>query len=759
MRKVSSCLVVSCSLLLPLLAPGCGGDDVVLVADAGTDAVADASDAGIDAADATVLDAATDSPADAPADAPTDGSTTIACDAGTTVTLTKVDPLFGATASPTPITVTGSGFVSTPTLFVRNTSTQAVTNLPQAAFVSSTSVSGVVPGGLAVGGYDVGVVDPNGCGAYLPGVFHVLANPPPEVVSVSPATGTTQNDTPVTITGCHFPASPGLSTVDSSNASVAQTAGGATCTGPTNVCADASPLCTMTGTIKTKTLAPGAFLVRVLNTADSSYGDYASFVVTDPSGKLTGGWVAANPLVTGRRALASVAGRINLANRFLYALGGENAAGNALDSVEVAPLDKFGATGKWFVQKNKLGTARSGAAAVRQGSYIYMIGGTSSQNGTGGASPTGSSLTSVERAIILDPAGAPKATGTAGSGGTLAAGTYYYKVSAIMGAGDADNPNGETLGSDEVIVTVAASGKVSLSWPAVAGAVSYRVYRSPAVNGASQSEVLLKSGITLLTYDDTGADAPGSETFMAAGSTGVWVGVSSQLQKGRFNTSATVAPDPSGALHVYVVGGWGSCAGGANTEMTCYEVASLNAKGDALGAFTLDTTNVLTKGRQRHGLAAMTAANGPSDFAQKAGANTAFLLAGGGKGLSSSGQTVEVSLIGAGGTLKPWSAITGFANERDGSQMMIANGYSYQFVGGTVGSYKATSDLSTTPVITTPDGGGSPTFAFGNWSNAGSNLGTNVGRNGVTLESAYFYLVGGTSNDTDALSTVYQIVF
>ena len=755
MRKVSSRLVASCSLLLPLLAPGCGGDDVVLVPEAGVDAAADAAaDAGNDAADATVLDA----PTDAPADVATDGSTTIACDAGTTVTLTKVDPVFGATASPTPISVTGTGFVSTPTLFVRNTSTQLVTNLPQAAFVSSTSVSGVVPAGLAVGVYDVGVVDPNGCGAYLVGVFHVLANPPPEVVSVFPATGTTQNDTPVTITGCHFPASPDLATVDASNVSVVQTAGAATCTGPTNVCADASPLCTMTGTIKTKTLAPGAFLVRVLNAADSSYGDYASFVVTDPSGKLTGGWVAATPLVTGRRALASVAGRINLANRFLYALGGEDATGKALDSVEVAPLDKFGATGKWFVQKNKLGNARAGAAAVRQGSYIYMVGGTSSQNGTGGIAPTGSSLATVERAVILDPAGAPKATGSASAGGTLAAGTYYYKVSAVLGA-NPDNPNGETLGSDEVIVNAAASGKVTLSWAAVSGAVSYRVYRSAAANGASQSEVLLKSGITVLTYDDTGADAPGSETFMAAGSTGVWVSIASPLNKARFNTSATVAPDPSGALHVYVVGGWGSCAGGPSTEMTCYEVASLNAKGDALGAFTLDTTAVLIHGRQRHGLAAMTAANGPSDFAQKAGANTAFLLAGGGRALSSSGQTVEVTLVGAGGTLKPWTAITGFANERDGSQMMIANGYSYQFVGGTVGSYKATSDLSTNAVITAPDGGGSPTFAFGNWSNAGANLGTNVGRNGVALESAYFYLIGGTTNDTDALTTTYQIVF
>ena len=65
------------------------------------------------------------------------------------------------------------------------------------------------------------------------------------------------------------------------------------------------------------------------------------------------------------------------------------------------------------------------------------------------------------------------ATG-ATSGGSLAAGTYYFRISAIMEAG-------ETPASTEVNGVVAAhgppnAGKVTVSWGAVSGATGYRVY-------------------------------------------------------------------------------------------------------------------------------------------------------------------------------------------------------------------------------------------------------------------------------------------
>jgi len=74
--------------------------------------------------------------------------------------------------------------------------------------------------------------------------------------------------------------------------------------------------------------------------------------------------------------------------------------------------------------------------------------------------------------------GAPQnLTAAAGSGGSLAAGTYFYRVTALDGAG------GETLTSNEVSATVGASGKVTLTWNFVPNAQSYNVYRGIAPNG------------------------------------------------------------------------------------------------------------------------------------------------------------------------------------------------------------------------------------------------------------------------------------
>lgn len=62
-----------------------------------------------------------------------------------------------------------------------------------------------------------------------------------------------------------------------------------------------------------------------------------------------------------------------------------------------------------------------------------------------------------------------------GSGGLMAGGTYYYKVSAL-------NAFGETLASAEAsaVVPGGGTGSVSVSWTNVAGATSYRIYRGTA---------------------------------------------------------------------------------------------------------------------------------------------------------------------------------------------------------------------------------------------------------------------------------------
>ncbi len=77
--------------------------------------------------------------------------------------------------------------------------------------------------------------------------------------------------------------------------------------------------------------------------------------------------------------------------------------------------------------------------------------------------------------ILATPSGV---TATAQAGGSLAAGTYAYRVVArgIVGQGT----NGRSTASTEVSVTLSAAGAVRVRWQAVAGATEYRVYgRTP----------------------------------------------------------------------------------------------------------------------------------------------------------------------------------------------------------------------------------------------------------------------------------------
>ncbi len=86
-------------------------------------------------------------------------------------------------------------------------------------------------------------------------------------------------------------------------------------------------------------------------------------------------------------------------------------------------------------------------------------------------------------------------TATATTGGTLSAGTYFYKIVAFDGA------SGSTVASAEVsaVVDGTSTTAVLLNWTAVVGATSYRVYKGTATNAQSSYY-----SPTTNTYTDTG---------------------------------------------------------------------------------------------------------------------------------------------------------------------------------------------------------------------------------------------------------------
>jgi hypothetical protein len=100
---------------------------------------------------------------------------------------------------------------------------------------------------------------------------------------------------------------------------------------------------------------------------------------------------------------------------------------------------------------------------------------------------------------ILATPSRPSASSSS-TAGSLAGGTHYFKVAAVISAGGGF---GYSAASAEVSVSVSSGRSVTLSWPAVAKADKYRIYRGTSSNG--QNRYLETSG-TQTTFTYTGAN-------------------------------------------------------------------------------------------------------------------------------------------------------------------------------------------------------------------------------------------------------------
>lgn len=86
------------------------------------------------------------------------------------------------------------------------------------------------------------------------------------------------------------------------------------------------------------------------------------------------------------------------------------------------------------------------------------------------------------------------------TGGTFAAGSYFWKVTATM-------PNGETTGSNEATATLTGTtSSVALSWsvPTGDGATGYKIYRGTGIGAQDKLVAVITDGTTD-SYVDTGS--------------------------------------------------------------------------------------------------------------------------------------------------------------------------------------------------------------------------------------------------------------
>lgn len=414
--------------------------------------------------------------------------------------ISSIYPIFGWTDSDTNITINGANFSFPPTVIFAPHGSTAGEKLTYVAYVSSSQLQAVVPRGMAVGWYDVAVQNPDGQQAVYPNGFYVSANPPPVITSISPASGSTNGGTGITITGSYFALNATVDTIDASGNAL-----------PCNISAQASTVITCT----TQVLPTGIYLIRVTNTSDNTYYDYSSFVVTNPASNLGGFSTSSQALIIGRQGNAAVTGQDDIGNRFIYTIGGDDGSGlHTLDSVEVDLPDRFGSLNPWYLT-SPLIDKTTGAAAFQYDGYIYVL---------GGSTPAGYT-SSIERARILTNDSAPVVSFeglSAFTTGTLPAGTWVYEVSANL-ATDTTNI-GESLPSPVIFTTTSLPGSIQLSWqpvkvwdPVNHGFVSptgYNIYRNAP---GSFEPALIAWNEPGTSFVDNGGHSPISITDTTSG--------------------------------------------------------------------------------------------------------------------------------------------------------------------------------------------------------------------------------------------------
>lgn len=128
-----------------------------------------------------------------------------------------------------------------------------------------------------------------------------------------------------------------------------------------------------------------------------------------------------------------------------------------------------------------------------------------------GNSPSGIIYTGILNEylqVFVIGVAAPTNLAAAGSttGGSFSAGTYYWEVTGLNGAG-------ETVGSNEVTLTLTGStSSVQLVWNAMPGASSYRVYRGTASGSESHYQAASTNSFTDTGTTGSSGTVPVSNT-------------------------------------------------------------------------------------------------------------------------------------------------------------------------------------------------------------------------------------------------------
>lgn len=157
--------------------------------------------------------------------------------------------------------------------------------------------------------------------------------------------------------------------------------------------------------------------------------------------------------------------------------------------------------------------------------------------------------------------------------GTLAAGTYAYKIVAKT-----DNDSKVTLPGPPTSVTVSATGRVVLTWTHVPGATGYDIYRDNLKIGSAAK--MNNPAYPFPTFTDSGAAGAGAPPTT--------------------NTTAVAALDPADVLHTARVNAWRKRFAATN-GLQCvdfYRVMADPATGRYKQGYSIDGTHPSSLGQK-----------------------------------------------------------------------------------------------------------------------------------------------------------------
>lgn len=684
------------------------------------------------------------------------------------LTLTGITPRFGYQGESTGISIDAlvdgaamppkEGFAPVPRVYLNPRVTSGTpSSVGAVSFVSPTLLNAVVPAGLLEGEYDLIVVNPDGRVGVLQQAFQVVTQPLPEIDSLSPAVVASTSAETFTIFGKNFRVPSVQMRCFNLNGALFDLNGD---TNPDMAVVNSFTDTSISATFNASNASLAGCIVRVTNTDQGTFTEYSALTVTNPAFNIRPGQ-AGTTLNVARRAPLMLTGRATNAARFLYVFSGDEGDGVGLNSVESAPVSLLGAPGAYFLQRNTLQTPRTLAGGTRVGRFLYAAGGSRIDSSSG--TPVKQYLTSIERAVVLDPDDRAEVRELAlaiSEGAGVPVGLYYYRVAAVMSPTDPFNPGGEELPSDPFPVKIPSGVEggvqVSVFWDPVPGAVGYHVYRSPtpvddpvtpSQVGQEQRigyyDVAVSGGASPFFVDD-GQGTPQPPTPLPVGSLGVWSHVA-DLNVAREGVGMAWSPDPSAGATtqttqrawLYVLGGR---SGTAPTDyLRSYERVGLTID-LVTGAQTLDsasatlTPNAL--GSARYQLAVTRASN---DLNSAVPPGSHYVYALGGIGSGGVDKRAEAALVASNGTgaLGAFGTVVNSGISRAGFPAISAGNQIFAF-GGSNGA--PDSSIESGKIV------GAPNIQSFN-ATAGTSLTRKRYLSGGALFGAYLYVAGGASED------------